>query len=143
MVRKSGKLLAGFVIALFALTLCMSSTISAQAKKAEKKLTVHDIMEKVPGKKGLCATTVAAAKGEKWDDAAKLAKELKMYGDALPKADKPEKGTKESWDKLAKEFAVNMNTVATGVEKKDNKMVAEGATAFGKSCKACHDAHKE
>jgi cytochrome c556 len=139
MVRKYGKILAGIVAVVICTTAGLTSVFAAD--KAEK-ISIHEIMEKVPGKKGLAYKTNAAAKAEKWDDAAKMAKDLKKYGDALPLT-KPAKGSKESWDKLAKEFAVQMNQMATGVEKKDAKMVEAGFTAFGKSCKACHDAHQE
>jgi len=142
MLRQLSKIAAGFLCGVFAITLGVSALL-ADEKKPGKKLSVHDIMEKVPGKKGLCATTVAKAKAEDWDAASKLAKELKVYGDALPEAEKPEKGTKESWTKLSKEFAVNMSTIAAGVEKKDIKTVNEGVKAFGASCKECHDNHKE
>jgi hypothetical protein len=107
------KIVAGLVAVAAALVV-MNATAADT-----KKLTVHDIMEKVPGKKGCCAVTAGAAAAEKWDDAAKTAKELKMYGDAMVKTDKPDKGSKESWTKLTKIFSDDINAIVAGVEKKD------------------------
>jgi cytochrome c556 len=133
-----GRLVVSFALGLFAMTACVSALTAA-----DEKITIQEIMENVPGKKGLVSKTVTAAKSQKWDEAAKYAKDLKKYSDALPKIAKPEKGTKESWDKLSKAFAADLAAIAAGVEKKDFAKVEAGQASFGKSCKPCHDAHKD
>lgn len=118
-------------------------TMSVGLFAADEKKTpsTKDIMKKVPGKEGLCAKTVAAAKADKWEDAQKLGKELKEYGEALGK-NKAKKGDKDSWEKHTKGFSEIMTEIADATDKKDKDAVAAGAKKFGGSCMDCHKAHK-
>jgi hypothetical protein len=138
MVRKFG-------LALLALALgfgLVASIHAADEKKKEEAASVHDIMESVPGKKGLVAKLGEAAKNDKWDDAKKIGEQLKKFGGDLGK-NTPEKGSKESWAKLSEKFNKQMTAMAKGAEDKDAKAVDAAATAFKGSCKACHDAHQK
>lgn len=128
-------------------TLCLTAAafaVSGFAPAADEKkaaATIEEVMEKVPGKKGLCAKCAEAAKAEKWDDAQKLAAELKKYGEDLGK-NAPPRGSKDSWAKLCKQFADQMAAIEAGAKAKDKDAVAKAAGEFGKSCKTCHDAHQ-
>lgn len=131
-----------------ALGLCLTAGLFAVSglgiadDKKSDKIDIHEIMEKVPGKKGLCATCAAAAKEGKWEDAQKASAELKKYGEAIGKNDPP-KGSKESWAKLTKQFSEQMAAIDTAARKKDAAGVQKAAGEFGKSCKSCHDAHQK
>src|SRR5580693_5978573 len=76
------------------------------ASTAEDKVPdISTIMSKSFGKKDGYKTTVGAAvKGEKWEDAQKLAKEWNDLGMAIGK-NKPPKGEAKSWDDLCMKFA--------------------------------------
>jgi cytochrome c556 len=124
------------------LVLAAGFVVGAMALAEDKKpADIHTIMETVPGKKGLVAKVTAAAKGEKWDEAQKMAAELKQFGEDLGKNDPP-KGGKDSWAKLTKKFAEQMSDIEAGAKAKDAAAVEKAAKAFGGSCKACHDSHK-
>jgi len=145
MLRKFG--LAAFAIALAGAFFTLSAAFAAEEKKEkegkkEETASIHDIMESVPGKKGLVAKLGTAAKDEKWDDAAKIGETLKKYGADLGK-NTPEKGSKESWAKLSKKFQENMDALAKGAADKDAKAIGEASKSFGSSCKSCHDAHQK
>lgn len=101
---------------------------------------IHDVMKKSFGKGGLKSQLSAAVKGEKWEDAAKLAKEMNDLGEALGK-NKPPKGDVKSWDKLCKGFAKATQGILAGAEKKDAKAIAKAMSTI--KCMTCHDAHKE
>jgi Skp family chaperone for outer membrane proteins len=135
MLRKFGIVALCLSVALFA----WNSLTAAD----EKVPSIEDIMKKVPHpKKGLAAKTVEAVKADKWEDAQKMATELKTFGEALGKNKVP-KGDAKSWEKLCKEFADQMSDIEKGAKAKDAAAVTKAEGAFRKSCKACHDAHKD
>lgn len=135
-----GRKFAALGLCLTAGLFTVSGLVMADDKKSDK-IDVHEIMEKVPGKKGLCATCAAAAKAGKWEDAQKASAEMKKYGEAMGQNDPP-KGSKDSWAKLTKKFAEQMTAIDDAAQKKDAAAVAKATGAFTQSCKACHDAHK-
>lgn len=126
------------VLSLFAFAVTLTLTAVAADDKVP---STKEIMGKANTPKGLVKTIATAAKGEKWDAVAKDAEQLKAYGEALGK-NKPKKGEAESWEKLAGAYKASTAAIAAGVEKKDAKAVADAAAAIGKSCGACHSAHK-
>lgn len=140
MVRQYGRLLVGVVACAFGV-LFTAGAILAEPRPADDFASVHDIMKKGHGKKGLLNQVKEGVKGEKWDDLAKPAAELKKFGDDLGK-NKPDKGEDASWGKLTGEYKTMMLAIASGVEKKDAKATNEALTKMNKSCKACHDGHK-
>jgi hypothetical protein len=119
--------------------ICASDGVvfAADAKDAEY------IMKKVNGKKGLTTKISTAIKDGKWDDAQKMAKELKELTADLGKND-PHKGDKSSWEKLAKKYAEEGAAVADAVEKKDAKEANKAIMTFTTeaTCKGCHKSHK-
>ena len=142
MVRTFGRWTVGVAACAFGL-LFTAGAILAEPRPAEDFASVHDIMKKGHGgKKSLLNQIKAGAKDEKWDDIAKPAKELKKFGEELGK-NKVEKGETASWTKLSGEYKTMMLAIADGVEKKDQKATNEALGKMNKSCKACHDSHKE
>ena len=107
----------------------------------EKTPSIKDVMKTVAGKEGLCAKCNTAAKGEKWEDAQKLAKSLAECGVNLTKTKCP-KGDAKSWEKLTKQYCEDAAAVSKAAEKKDGKEFATAIKTFTGSCKTCHDAHK-
>ncbi|CAN5250739.1 hypothetical protein BH11PLA2_BH11PLA2_37650 [soil metagenome] len=132
------RLVMGVVLGSFAALL---SSYDVQAADDKKVPSIETIMKKVNGKKGYTAKITEAAKGEKWDEAATAAKELKAHATALAKNDAP-KGDKASWEKLAKQYGEQGTAVADAVEKKDAKALATATKAFTSGCKTCHDSFK-
>jgi len=129
--------------ALVAIGFMGAIAISANAED-KKDPTAKEIMKHVNAKQdGLIAKTKALTKDGKWEDAAKVAKELKDDGEALGKA-KPKKGEPDSWKKLTKAYAERTAAIATAVDKKDAKEVDAAVKDFtnGKNCMECHSAHK-
>ncbi len=140
MVRQFGRRLVGLAAFAFGV-LFTAGAILAEPRPAEDFASVHDIMKKGHGKKGLLNQIKDGVKTEKWDDLAKPAAELKKYGADLGK-NQPDKGEDASWKKLSGEYKTMMLAIADGVEKKDAKATNEALTKMNKSCKACHDGHK-
>lgn len=132
MVRKAGMAFIG----MFALVLVLGSAVAD-----EKGPTIKQVMKATTGKNGLCAKCSTAAKGEKWEDAQKLAKELSACGEALTKTKCP-KGDGSSWAKLTKQFSEQTKAIAKAADDKDSKAFGGAVKAFTGSCKGCHDAHK-
>lgn len=130
-------LFGGFAI------LCTTAGANADDNKKpdDKVPDLHDIMGKNKGKNSLSNKINEAAKGAKWDDCQKLAKELKELGIALGK-NTPDKGSEESWKKHSKSYAENTAAVADAAAKKDAKAVSAATATFGKSCAGCHKEHK-
>jgi hypothetical protein len=111
--------------------------VAASANRADADIS--EVMKKSFGKDGYKATITAAAKGEKWEDAVKLAKEWNELGVALGKNKAP-KGDAKSWEKLCGGFAEATKGVLTGAEKKDAKAITKAIGAI--NCGTCHKAHK-
>lgn len=131
MVRKFGALAAGLAV----IALCLSATA------ADKEPTIKDVMKTVSGKGGACKSCAEAAKGEKWEDAQKLAKQMAECGVALTKTKCP-KGDAESWTKLTKKYCEDVAAVSKAADSKDSKAFDTALKTFTTSCKTCHDAHK-
>lgn len=133
MLRKFGAVLAGVVMAVACLAVDAAEDKAAPTKTVMKTLFAKDT--------GLCGKCAAAGKGEKWEDAQKLAKTLSECAANLPKNKCP-KGDAESWTKLTKEFADLAEAVNKAAESKDKAKFDEAIKAFTGTCKACHDAHR-
>ncbi len=135
------RLVACLSIAAFAMSVGAIAQDKKDKKDDKKTPTTKEIMKKVPGKEGLVAKVSAAAKGEKWEDAQKIGKELKGYGEAIAK-NKPKKGETTSWEAHTKGFNETMTAIADGADKKDKSAVADGVKKFGTLCATCHKDHK-
>ncbi len=116
---------------------------SGTTRADDKKLPdIAEIMKKGHAKTdGYIAKTKEAAKGEKWEDAVKYAKDLNTLGEALGK-NKPPKGDEKSWKALTEKYVASTKAAVEGAEKKDAKAVNAALGAIGTSCGGCHKAHK-
>lgn len=119
----------------------MLATIGGEnaARSADDKADISTIMTKSFGKDGYKVAILAAVKNEKWDDAAKLAKEWSNLGQLLGK-NKPLKGDAKAWEKACAAFADNTKAVLAGTEKKDPKAISKAIGSF--SCGVCHKAYR-
>jgi hypothetical protein len=150
MVRKLIRASLFAALGSMAMILSFGAVTTAQDKKGDKKdeklPDISEIMAKAHGKTdGYIAQISTAAKGAKWDDAAKTGKDFTLIADALAK-NKPPKGDAKSWETLTKKYIAGVKTVNDAIEKKDAKAVM---AAFDRktgvvcaSCGACHAAHK-
>jgi hypothetical protein len=134
MARKFGAVLAGLVVMALCVAVDAGEDKAAPTKTVMKTLFAKDT--------GLCGKCAAAGKGEKWEDAQKLAKSLSDCAANLPKNKCP-KGDADSWAKQTKEFAELADAVSKAAESKDKDKFAAAIKAFTGTCKACHDAHKK
>jgi cytochrome c556 len=139
MVRKLGRVAAG-VAAAVGMVVVSAGMLSAD--DTEKNYSIEEIMKKGHGSKGLLKGITAEVKTAKWDDAKNDAKLLKAFGVALGK-NKPPRGAEASWKKLTEQYKENTVAVAKAVDKKDAKATTDALGKIGKSCKGCHDNHKE
>ena len=130
-------------LAVMAAMLVAVAGLSASGEDKKPVTPIQQIMkEGHAGKKSLLAQIKTGVKEEKWGEITKAAYKLRGYGDDLGK-NKPEKGTEESWAILTKGYKQITEDIAAGVDKKDQKQANEAIATLGKSCKACHDQHKE
>lgn len=104
---------------------------------------IETVMKKVNSGRGLQKALSKDLQDNKinWDAATKKAKEMNELIDCLAKNDPP-KGDKKSWEKLTKEYSANAKALSTACEKKDKSGATAAIGKMGRSCKACHDAHK-
>jgi len=131
------KLLRSGVFALMGVIGMVASygaALSANAADAE----ISEVMKKSFGKDGFKATISAAAKGEKWEDAAKSAKAWNELAMALGK-NTPPKGDGKAWEAECKKFCESTKAILDAAEKKDSKALK---TAMSFNCMGCHKAHK-
>ena len=105
--------------------------------------TISDVMRKVNGKAGLSKAVKAAVSSDMidWTDVQKKTKEMLEHVEALGK-NTPEKGTKESWEKLTKSWAESAKKVDEAAKKKDKAATVQALTALQGACRTCHSAHK-
>ena len=105
---------------------------------------IETIMKKVNGKKGglhpTLMTDLKAATID-WDAATKKAKEYCDLAGCLGKNDPP-KGDKQSWEKLAKDYASNAKALNDACEKKDKAAATSALGKISGSCGSCHKAHR-
>ncbi len=142
MVRKITRFALCFSAGLLAISLCVGG-LSAEDKKDDKIPSVEEIMKKGhAGKNSLINKIKASTKAEKWEDSQKSAGEMKAFGEALGKNKVP-MGDAASWKKLSEKYMKITAEVSEGADKKDAKAVDTALGLLGKSCKECHDAHKE
>jgi cytochrome c556 len=115
--------------------------VSASAKPTADAWSTEDIMKKVNSKKGAVAKATAAVKDGKWEDAAKVSKDIKKGGEDLAK-NEPHKGDKESWKKLTKTYGETTKAMSDAIDKKDKEAFEKAGKTLQGSCNACHDTHR-
>jgi cytochrome c556 len=111
----------------------------------DKVPAVDEIMEKAHASKtGLRAKIGDEVKkpNPDWATVQKQAKEFVSLADALAK-NEPPKGPKDSWQKLAKEYAEQVKELQKAVDKKDAKGVTAMNQKLNNNCMGCHDVHRD
>jgi hypothetical protein len=143
MVRKMLRASVTAALGLIAMmaTYGMATTASMAGNAEDKVPDISTIMTKsFKGKDSLKGSISADVKGEKWEDAQKLAKEWSDLGASLGK-NKPPKGDAKSWEDLTKKFAESTKAISEAAEKKDKSAITKAMSTF--DCKTCHSAHKQ
>jgi len=111
----------------------------------DKNPTIDEIMKKVNhAKNGLhkkVGTELKTAMPN-WTDLQKQMKEYTKFCDGLSKNDPP-KGDKKNWEKLCKEYVENAKKLQDAIDKKDKTAASSAHSTISKSCKACHDTHRD
>ena len=132
-------------LGLIAVLVSVGAAATAAQKDKDKKddvPSISDLMKKAHAKTdGYLDKIKGAAKGDKWEDAQKLSKDLSLAADALAK-NSPKKGEKESWEKLTKKYSDNAQAVVDATDKKDAKATDKALGGITGSCGECHKAHK-
>ena len=147
MVRKWIRASLFAALGVLAMILSFGAVSTAQDKKDKKDdkakiMDIDEVMDKAHDKKtGYVAKLKSAVKGEKWEDAEKLAMSLTTAASDLG-MNKPPRGEAKSWETLTKKYSANVKVVADGIEKKDAKAAGTGLNAIGMSCGGCHSAHQ-
>jgi cytochrome c556 len=111
----------------------------------DKHPSIDEIMKKVNNAKtGLHKKVGEGLKSAapNWDEMQKQMKDYTKLCSSLCKNDPP-KGDKASWEKLCKAYAEEAKKLQEAVDKKDKDAANKAHKALSKSCKACHDAHRE
>lgn len=108
---------------------------------ADEPVALKTIMQKsFNDKTGYKTTITAAAKGGKWDDANKLAKEFVELTSGIGKT-KPPKGEAKDWETNCAKFCDATKAVLKATEDKDAKAVTRSLGNLG--CMNCHETHRE
>jgi hypothetical protein len=111
--------------------------------KASNIPTVQEVMKAVNGKAGLQKAVGKALTSDMldWTDIQKKTKDMVEHIEALGK-NTPEKGTKESWEKLTKAWLASAKKVDEAAKKKDKDATNRALTELRGACQTCHKAHK-
>ena len=150
MVRKLIRASLFAALGSMAMILSFGAVSTAQDKKDQKDkkddkakiMDIDEVMDKAHDKKtGYVAKLKTAVKGEKWEDAEKLAMSLTTAASDLG-MNKPPRGEAKSWEALTKKYTENVKAVADGVEKKDAAATNKALGAIGMSCGGCHKVHQ-
>ena len=117
--------------------------VDAQDSK-NRTPSISDVMRKVNSKMGLSKAVGKALRGDtvSWSDVEKQTKEIVEHIEDLGK-NTPPKGSKESWEKLTKEYLENAKALNEAVKKKDKAKATEVMMKIGRSCGACHNVHQD
>ncbi len=116
----------------------------AGASSDDEVPTIKKIMSKLHKGRNAPLTTVKAALNTDSPDWTKVKKDAKVFatfGAALPKNDPP-KGDKESYTKLAKDYASATKSLEESADKEDLTGSKDAFKKIQNSCKACHQSHK-
>jgi cytochrome c556 len=110
----------------------------------DKPASIKDIMTKAH-KRGTGILMVVGTELRKpspdFDALAPKTKQLADLGGQLAKNDPP-KGEKESWQKLCKQYEDTAKALNDAVTAKDAASAKTAQGKLGKSCMACHQAHR-
>ena len=130
------------VVAAVALFSVGAMTVGAFEDETPK---TEDIMKAVfkkgTGKFSTVLKKQVEASPTEWDAVQKTTKEIATLGSALEK-NEPEKGSKDSWKKLAGKFGENTKALHEAAESKSLDKVKAAQKTIQTSCKSCHDVHR-
>ena len=84
----------------------------------------------------------AQANPPNWEAIGKLTKDFVILGAAMARNDPP-KGDKESWQKLCADYTKTAKALDDAATDKNIDKLKSAQAKMGKSCKACHTAHKD
>jgi cytochrome c556 len=127
-----------FTLGALALAVAFSTAL---AQKKDETPDIETIMEKAHGKGGLRAQILAAAKGEKWDDAKKASAEWTKLAEALAK-NKPPQGEADSWKKETANYTKVIKSLSAAVKDKKADEVTKANKALQNTCASCHKVHR-
>lgn len=134
---------AASVLGMLGLLIWSGSPAGAQSD--DDKPTIKQIMGKLHGKGAKAplkaVTTELKGNSPNWTKVEVDAKVIEKFGSLLPKLE-PTRGSKESYEKLAKAYASNARSLLEASEKQDLPAAREATKKLGGSCGACHKAHK-
>jgi cytochrome c556 len=132
----------GVVLAVLLMAGLVSGPVGASSD--EETPSIKKVMKKLhAGKTSPLSTVKAALKSDSpdWTKVQKEAKLFATFGAALPKNDPP-RGGKESYEKLAKDYATAGKTLEESAEKEDLKASRDAFKKISTSCAACHKDHR-
>lgn len=105
--------------------------------------SIEDVMEiNHSGKKSLTNKVKTAVKAGNWADAATHAKKMSGFAASLGQYPCPH-GDASSWKKLCGVYAADTAAITAAVAKKDAAAANAAIGKLTKSCKTCHQAHRE
>lgn len=116
----------------------------AGASSDDETPSIKKVMKKLHSGKTSPLNTIKTALKSNSPDWSKVQTESKLFatfGAALPKNDPP-RGGKESYEKLAKEYASAAKTLEESAEKEDLKGSRDAFKKISTSCAACHKDHR-
>lgn len=140
-------------LALAALVISMAALIGSGASVAEDKKEEKKEAGKKDSPKLVTIKHVMAAQGQlskaipqaikagEWDLVKKHAADWVHASEVLA-GNEPPKGTKESWKELTDKYTAATKTLLAAAESKEEKGATDAVAALGKTCGACHGAHK-
>jgi cytochrome c556 len=126
--------------------LLMAGLVAAPAGTSsdDETPTIKKVMQTLhKGKTSPLVTVKAALKGDSpdWTSVQKEAKVFATYGAALPKNDPP-RGDKESYEKLAKAYALASESLESSAKKEDLKGSRDALKKISSLCMPCHKDHR-
>ncbi len=98
-------------------------------------------LNKGPNSLGTLLDTELKAEKPAWETIQPQAKEYAQLAGDLVKHD-PARGSKESWAKLAAEYAESAVELDKAAQAKDKDAAREAHTELGNSCNSCHRQHR-
>jgi cytochrome c556 len=126
-----------------AMALAVGLLVGVVGAADDKVPTIADVMKAVNGKAGLQKAVGKALTSNMldWADIQKKTKEMVEHIEALSK-NTPEKGTKESWEKLTKSWLASAKKVDEAAKSKDKDATNKALTELRGACQTCHKAHR-
>jgi cytochrome c556 len=115
-----------------------------RAADDDKVPSIEDIMQKVNKRKsGLHSEVGDALKmgTVDWDKIKEKTKQYAALTDFMGKNDPP-KGSKQSWEKLTKQYADDAKALDTAVGNKDKAAATKAWGKLDKECMGCHRPHR-